>query len=303
MAQLVNNTLHPEIRAITAAIPPRNFSEGTVDAARETHAAGAAARPPGPDMADVTELELGDCPATRYTPHAATGAAVVFFHGGGWVLGSRTTHDGTARHLAETSGATVYNVEYRLAPEHRFPSAFDDAVASTNALLAGVDDTVDATRLAVAGDSAGGNLAAAAAIALRGSDGPGVRAQLLVYPAVAREMSHPSHAEYAAGPFLSAADMAWFWDQYAPDAAADDWRLSPLSADDLAGLPATLVITAENDVLRDEGEAYAHALATAGVDAAASRVLGVTHGFFGWTHAAAPSRAAMVHAGAWLRMR
>ena len=171
------------------------------------------------------------------------------------------------------------------------------------ALLAGVDDTVDAGRLAVAGDSAGGNLAAAAAIAVRGNDGPGVRAQLLVYPAVARAMSYPSHTDYAAGPFLSAVDMAWFWDQYAPDVPADDWRLSPLAADDLAGLPATLVITAENDVLRDEGEAYAHALATAGVDASASRVLGVTHGFFGWTHAAAPSRAAMVQAGAWLRMR
>ena len=136
MAQLVN-ALHPEIRAITAAIPPRNFSEGTVEAAREAHAAGAAGRPAGPEMADVTELELGGCPVTRYAPHASTGAAVMFFHGGGWVLGSRTTHDGTARHLAETSGATVYNVEYRLAPEHRFPAAFDDAVASTKGVVGG----------------------------------------------------------------------------------------------------------------------------------------------------------------------
>lgn len=303
MAQLSNSFLHPEISAITDSIPPRNFSEGTVAEAREAHAAGAAARPPGPDMADVSELEMGGCLLTRYTPEAATGAGVVFFHGGGWVLGSRATHDGTVRHLAATSGATVYSVEYRLAPEHRFPAAFDDAVATTSALLGDGDPAIDANRLGVAGDSAGANLAAATALAVRDGVGPPIRAQLLVYPAVSAAMSHQSHVRFAAGPFLTAVDMAWFWDQYAPEGPVDDWRLSPLAAEDLSGLPPTLVITAENDVLRDEGEAYAHALANAGVDASASRVLGVTHGFFGWTHAAEPSRAAMVHAGAWLRAR
>jgi len=293
--------LHPEIQTIVDAIPPRSFADIGVSEARAAHAAGSAARPPGPAMAEVTELELGGVPTTRYTPEGADGAAVVFFHGGGWVLGSRTTHDGTARYLADHSGATVYSVDYRLAPEHRFPAAFDDAVAATCELLDGVQEQIDPGRVAVAGDSAGGNLAAAATIALRGSGRPDLRAQLLVYPAVDATMGLPSYGAFADGPFLTAKDMAWFYEQYAPDSSADDWRLSPAAAEDLSGLPPALVITAGNDVLRDEGEAYAQALAEAGVEASAARQLGVTHGFFGWYHAAAPTRAAMIQAGAWLQ--
>ncbi|MDG2114094.1 MAG: alpha/beta hydrolase [Actinomycetota bacterium] len=294
-------SLHPEVQAITDAVPVRSFAEVTIEQARAAHAAGSAARPKGPEQAEVSELQLGGCEVTRYRPHDATGAGLVFFHGGGWVLGSRVTHDGPCRYLAAASGATVFNVEYRLAPEHRFPAAYDDAVASVRELLAGADDAVDPARVGVAGDSAGGNLAAAAAIALRGSDLPELRAQLLIYPAVDAAMSAPSHTEFGGGPFLTAADMTWFYEEYAPGVDAADPRLSPLAAPDLAGLPAALVITAENDVLRDEGEAYAMALAEAGVDAAASRILGATHGFFGWTHAAAPSRAALHQAAAWLR--
>ncbi len=294
-------SLHPDVQTIVDAIPARSFAEVTVAEARAAHAAGAAARPPGPELADVTEIDLGGVPTTRYTPVGADGAAVVFFHGGGWVLGSRATHDGTARHLAERSGATVYSVDYRLAPEHRFPAAFDDAVAATSALLGGVEPTIDPARIGVAGDSAGGNLAAAAAIALRDGSLPPILAKLLVYPALDAAMQYPSHEEFGDGPFLTAKDMAWFYELYAAGAERGDWRLSPLAADDLSGLPTTLVITASNDVLRDEGEAYAHALAQAGVEASASRQLGACHGFFGWSHAAAPSRAAMIQAGAWLR--
>ncbi len=293
--------LHPEIQTIVDAIPARSFADVGVDEARAAHAAGAAARPPGPTMTEVTDLELGGVPTTRYTPTGADGAALVFFHGGGWVLGSRTTHDGTARHLADHSGATVFSVDYRLAPEHRFPAAFDDAVAATSALLDGADGTIDPERVGVAGDSAGGNLAAAATIALRDGPLPTLRAQLLVYPAVDATMGLASYGQFTDGPFLTAKDMAWFYEQYAPDGSAEDWRLSPAAAGDLSGLPAALVITAGNDVLRDEGEAYAQALAEAGVEASAARQLGVTHGFFGWYHAAAPSRAAMAQAGAWLR--
>lgn len=293
--------MHPEVQAVTDSIPRGSFAAGTVADARAAHAAGAAARPSGPEMADVTELQLGGRPVTRYTPHGATGAGVVFFHGGGWVLGSRETHDGPCRYLAESSAATVYNVEYRLAPERRFPSAFDDAVAASGELLAGGDSMVDPGRIAVAGDSAGGNLAAAAAIEMRGGSLPALRAQLLIYPALDARMALPSHEEFTEGPFLSARDMRWFYDHYASGAGVGDWRLSPLAADDLSGLPPALVITAEVDVLRDEGEAYAHALAAAGVDAAAVRHIGATHGFFGWTDLAAPSRAAMFQAGAWLR--
>ena len=293
--------LHPDIEAVLAAVPPGSFADGTVAEARAAHAAGAAARPPGPEMVEVAEIELGGCPTTRHTPAGASGAAIVFFHGGGWVIGSRVTHDGTCRHLAERSGATVYNVEYRLAPEHRFPAAFDDAVAAAAQLLDGSEPSIDPTRIAVAGDSAGGNLAAAATIALRGRAGPPLRAQLLVYPALDASMGLASHREFADGPFLTAREMGWFYDLYASGADVDDWRLSPLAADDLAGLPPALVITASHDVLRDEGEAYARALATGGVEASAVRQIGATHGFFGWFHAAAPSRAAMVQAGAWLR--
>ena len=296
-------TLHPEIRAITDAMPPRNFAEITVAEGRAAHAAASAARPPGPDMAAVGRLELGGRPARRYEPHEATGAAVVFFHGGGWVLGSIDTHDGPCRYLADWSGATVFSVDYRLAPEHRFPTAFDDAVAATRDLLSGADPGIDVGRTALAGDSAGGNLAAAAAIELRGGPLPPVRAQLLVYPALDAAMTSRSQEEFADGPFLTAVDMAWFYEQYAAGASEDDWRLSPCAADDLAGLPPALVITAENDVLRDEGETYAQALAAAGVDAAAVRHQGTTHGFLGWAHAAAPSRAALLQAGAWLRAK
>jgi acetyl esterase len=296
-----HRALHPDIQTIVDALPPRSFAEVGVAKARAGHAAGAAARPPGPELAEVIELELGGLPTTRYTPAEADGAAVVFFHGGGWVLGSRTTHDGTARYLAEHSGATVYSVEYRLAPEHPFPAAFDDAVAATSALLDGAEPTIDRQRIALSGDSAGGNLAAAAAIALRDETSSALRAQLLVYPALDATMSQPSYREFADGPFMTAQDMAWFYQHYAPDGAGDDWRLSPVVADDLSGLPPTLVITASHDVLRDEGEAYAQALASAGVEASAARQLGATHGFFGWFHATAPSRAAMAQAGAWLR--
>ncbi|MEL6984764.1 MAG: alpha/beta hydrolase [Actinomycetota bacterium] len=294
-------SLHPDVQTIVDAIPTGSFADVTVAEARAAHAAGSAARPPGPDLAEVTELDLGGCPTTRYRPAGADGAAAVFLHGGGWVIGSRQTHDGTCRYLAEHSGVTIYSVEYRLAPEHPFPAAYDDAVAATGALLGGAESGVDPTRIAVAGDSAGGNLAAAAALALREGSLPPLRAQLLVYPALDASMGLASHQEFADGPVLTAKEMGRFWDQYAPDADRSDWRLSPLAANDLSELPATLVITASHDVLRDEGEAYAQALASAGVEASAARQLGAAHGFFGWFHATAPSRAAMAQAGAWLR--
>ncbi len=291
--------LHPQIEAVTASMPSRSFAEMGVDAARRAHAAGAAARPKGPDMADVTEVVIGGCEVTRLRPKNADGSAVVFFHGGGWVLGSRVTHDGPCRHLAAKSAATVFNVEYRLAPEHPFPAAHDDAVEVTRALLSGADDSIDASRLAVAGDSAGGNLAVVAALALR--DEPATPAALLlIYPAVDATMSTSSYLEFADGPVLTAREMVWFYDAYAQGIDPRDQRLSPAWAATLDGLPSTLVITASHDVLRDEGEEFARAMADAGCDASASRHVGVTHGFFGWSHAAEPSRTAMTLAAGWL---
>ena len=291
--------LHPEIEAITASMPIHSFPEMEVDEARHAHAAGAAGRPKGPDMADVTEFVIGGCEVTRLRPKNANGSAVVFFHGGGWVLGSRATHDGPCRHLAARSAATVFNVEYRLAPEHPFPAAHDDAVEVTRALLSGADDSIDGSRVAVAGDSAGGNLAVVAALALRDAAATPA-ALLLIYPAVDATMSTPSYLEFADGPFLTASDMAWFYDTYAQGTDPRDQRLSPAWAAKLDGLPSTLIITASHDVLRDEGEEFARAMAAAGCDASASRHVGATHGFFGWSHAATPSRTAMTLAAGWL---
>lgn len=289
--------LHPDIEAITAALPSGSFADMEYADARRAH--GAAARPRGPEMADVTEMVIGGCQVTRLRPKNANGSAVVFFHGGGWVVGSMATHDATCRHLAATSGATVFNVEYRLAPEHPFPAAHDDAVEVTKALLSGADDSIDRARVAFAGDSAGGNLAVVAALALR-DESPAPAALLLVYPALDATMSSDSYLEFASGPFLTAREMAWFYDAYAQGADRQDPRLSPAWAAKLDGLPSTLVVTASHDVLRDEGEQFAQAMADAGCDASASRHLGVTHGFFGWSHAAEPSRTAMTLAGAWL---
>jgi len=298
--------LHPDVARLLGAAPPADFSSLPVAEARALHAAGPASRPPGPAMASVTERSVAGCTVRCFEPDDATGAALVFFHGGGWVLGSVATHDAQCRRLARGTGATVVSVEYRLAPEHRFPAAFDDATAVTFAVLDGAVDGVDTTRVGVAGDSAGGTLAAATALAAADS-GRTLRAQLLVYPAVDATMALPSFTENAAGPFLTAGEMRWFYDTYAPGADRTDWRLSPLhrarTGAVASGTAPALVATAEFDPLRDEGEAYAAALAEAGVDAAAVRYLGVTHGFFGWSHAVAPSRALIDHASAWLRTR
>lgn len=292
--------VHPDVQKILDARPARDFSTVTVAEARAAHLAGATAGPPGPDMAQVADAELAGVPVRRYEPADYSGATVVYFHGGGWVLGSRDTHDRQCRQLAAGSGAAVISVDYRLAPEHPFPAAFDDAVAVTEAALAGGLST-EPSRIAVAGDSAGGNLAAAVCLALREHEGPSLRGQLLVYPAVDAEMSFDSQDENSSGPFLSRADMAWFYDLYRPDGDRRDWRLSPLHSNDLSNLPPALVVTAQLDPLRDEGEAYAQALAEAGTTAAAVRYRGVCHGFFGWSHVAEPSRQLMVQATSWLR--
>lgn len=300
MAAPLPSPVHPDVQKILEARPARDFSTVTVDEARAAHRAGATAGPPGPDMADVVDTELAGVAVRRYEPADSSGGTAVYFHGGGWVLGSLDTHDRQCRQLAAGSGAAVISVDYRLAPEHPFPAAFDDAVAVTEAVLAG-GLGADTSRVVVAGDSAGGNLAAAVCMALRAHDGPSLRGQMLVYPAVDAEMSFPSQDENSSGPFLSRADMAWFYDLYQPAGDRRDWRLSPLHSDDLSNLPPALVATAQLDPLRDEGEAYAQALAEAGTTAAAVRYRGVCHGFFGWSHAAEPSRQLMAQASSWLR--
>ena len=192
---------------------------------------------------------------------------LVFFHGGGWVIGDLDSHDDLCRDLAAQAGCAVLSVDYRLAPEHRFPAAADDAIAATNWVAANAAPLgIDPKRLAVGGDSAGGNLAAVAALAARDAGRP-LAAQLLIYPVT--DMSRfegESYATCGEGYGLTAGAMVWFRDHYLTDAnAARDWRVSPLLASDLGRSPPALVVTAEFDVLRSEGEAYAKRLAEAGV--------------------------------------
>ncbi|MFL5882649.1 MAG: alpha/beta hydrolase [Actinomycetota bacterium] len=284
--------LLPEIRSLldqqaTSGRPPLHHQ--SVEQARAFHAADAAALngPPAP-VAAVADRRVpgpaGELPVRVYTPEGEPPfPIVVFFHGGGWVVGTLDTYDPLCRALAAATPAVVVSVDYRLAPEHRWPAAVEDAYAATEwasrnaAALGGAQH-----RLAVAGDSAGGNLAAVVALGARDRGGPTIAFQLLVYPVLDAAGDTASWREYADGYHLTADGMRWYWDHYlgGADGAAPD--ASPLRAAFVGGLPPALVIGAEYDILRDEGEAYAARLAEAGVDASASRHAGVVHGFVRW---------------------
>jgi len=228
---------------------------------------------PGPD---------GPLAARVYRP-AAPGPVptVVLFHGGGWVIGDLETHDNMARSICRDCEAVVVSVDYRLAPEAPFPAAVDDALAATRWVAAHLDDLGGDERVALAGDSAGGNLAAVVSQQLRDEGGPRLAGQLLIYPATDVTGDHASRVENAEGYFLDLPTMAWFMNHYAADAALHtDPRLSPLRQEDLAGLPPAVVVTAGFDPLRDEGEAYADRLAEAGVPVQLRRFDSMIHGFF-----------------------
>ena len=246
----------------------------------------------------------GDLPVRIYTPEGASGGCILYFHGGGWVICNLDTHDGPCRALANLSGSTLISVDYRLAPEAKYPAAADDSYAATCwASEHAAELGIDASRIAVAGDSAGGNLAAVVAQMARDRGGPALAFQVLVYPVTDRDFSTGSYAEHGdSGDLLSAADMTWYWDQYLESAAqATEPYAAPLQASDLSGLPAALVITAEYDVLCDEGEAYARALEAAGVPTTLSRYDGVFHGFFNMAPMLDKATAAQAQAGAALR--
>lgn len=224
----------------------------------------------------------GDIPIRIFRPPDATAElpVVVYLHGGGWVIGDLDTHDGICRQLAAGTPAVVVSVDYRLAPEHRFPAALEDAWAATGWVADHGDELGgDTGRLAVAGDSAGGNLAAAVAIRARDAGGPRLAFQLLVYPVTDLTRAQPSYVENGQGYMLTSEAMAWFVHHYLGGTDPTDPEASPLFAADLSGLPPALVMTAEFDPLRDEGEAYAARLAEAGVPARLRRYDGMIHGF------------------------
>ena len=235
----------------------------------------------------------GAVPVRVYRPNAEPALpVVVWFHGGGWVTGSIETHDHLCRLLCDDTGAIVVSVDYRLAPETKFPGAVDDCVAA----YAWVSEHAaelggDRARVALGGDSAGGNLAAVVALVARDTGLPGPTVQILVYPVTDYEFESRSMIDNATGYFLEAEEMRWFFDHYArtPDDFGD-WRMSPLRAPDVAGLAPAVVITAEFDPLRDQGEAYGHRLQQAGGHAQVLRGDGLFHGFFGMHPFLPPAR-------------
>ena len=232
----------------------------------------------GAPVASVTQRDIEGVPVYVNTPEGdGPFGVLVWIHGGGWVIGSAREAQATARDLAAEARCIVVNVDYRLAPEHPFPTPLEDCEAVARWVLANAAELGgDPARVAVGGDSAGGNLSAVVA-----RDVPGFVAQLLVYPVTDCTLSHPSIEENGEGYFLDRATMQWFVDLYLGDAARDHPRASPLACatEALAGLPPATVITAEFDPLRDEGEAYAAKLADAGVDVALTRYDGQIHGF------------------------
>jgi len=247
----------------------------------------------------------GDIPVRIHWPTGAGPVpALVFFHGGGWVIGDLDTHDVTCRSLTNQAGCVTVSVDYRLAPEHKFPAAVEDAYAATRWVADHARELgVDGAKIAVGGASAGGNLATVVGLIAIERGGPGLVFQLLIYPVTDAALDTPSARAITSDAYpLTRADMEWFWGHYLrTDADCRHPYASPALAKSLAGLPPALVITAEIDPLCDEGERYAHALERAGVTAACTRYEGVTHGFVGMEAALDKGRAAVAQASQALR--
>lgn len=282
--------LDPQARAILdqmAALGDQPINEQSVSEARQRAAAMAAMQDAPEPVAAVEDRKLagpgGDLPIRIYVPFGKGPFPVVmYFHGGGWVIGGIESSDGLCRMLANASGCIVVSVDYRLAPEHRFPAAVYDAYAATlwvaeNASSFGGDPS----RIAVSGDSAGGNLAAVIAQIARDQGSPAMQFQLLIYPVTDGACNTPSYSENADGYFLTRDSMQWFWNHYVlNESDRVHPSASPLRASNFANLPPALVITAEYDPLRDEGERYAERLRAAGTPVELTRYDGMIHGFF-----------------------
>jgi acetyl esterase len=309
-------TLDPDAAAVFKAFqeagrPPYETVSPTE--ARELYLkARLVSNPEPPELKSVQPLAIpsptGPIPARVYTPlrpREANGLApcLVFFHGGGWTIGNLDSHDMVCRKLADEGQLIVISIDYRLAPEHKFPAAVDDAIAATKWIAGNAKQLgIDASRLSVGGDSAGGNLAAVVAISARDGNGPAIAGQVLIYPATDFALTHPSHSEPETSILLTHSVVRWFRANYLNGAAdIDDWRASPARAKTLTGLPPAYVLTVGADPVRDEGDEYAQNLKEAGVPVTYRSFPGQFHGFFTMGKLLQQANVAAREIGDWLK--
>lgn len=303
--------LDPQAKALLEQLQSMGgpqLHELPVPLARQAMAAMAGMQGPGEEVARVENRKipgpLGDIPVRVYSPAGqAPFPVLVYFHGGGWVIGDLETHDRTCRALANGAGCMVISVDYRLAPENKFPAAAEDCYAATLWVARNAESLgVDAGRIAVGGDSAGGNLTAVVALMARDRKEPQLCFQLLIYPVTDGACDTPSYNENADGYLLTRDAMLWFWNHYVRDARdRENPYASPLRVESTRGTPPALVQTAEFDPLRDEGERYAALLRDDGVDVTLTRYDGMIHGFFGMTALLDQAKTAMNQAATALR--
>lgn len=281
-------TVHPDFQAILDVVnrlPAADFSRPPLELAREMRSAPVMIPAhPHPVAVEVRKVPAPDgymIPIRIYRPATPRPHGVLInMHGGGWARGSLDSDEFRSHFLADRGNCAVVSVDYRLAPEYPFPTALDDCLTVARWVVAQAEPMgFAADRLGVAGDSAGANLATVVAMILRDGGGPAVCCQALLCPVCDHDFDRPSYLENAEGKLLTRAAMIWFWGQYAGAADRNDPRLSPLRAQDLCHMPASLILTAEHDPLRDEGEAYAEALAKAGNHVEAQRLEGLVHAF------------------------
>jgi acetyl esterase len=283
-----------------AALNLKPMEESTPEEARESIRTRTAALGPFPDVAAVVDHRVpvaGGAIAVRaYSPGGpGPHPALVYYHGGGWVIGDLYTHDGLCRSIANAARCAVLSVDYRLAPESKYPVAVEDSYAALLWIVANAERLgIDRHRIAVGGDSAGGNLATVMALMARDRTGPRLALQVLIYPVTDHDLDTRSYRENATGYILTRDAMRWFWNHYlAREAQGREPYASPLRAPSLAGLPPALVITAEYDPLCDEGEAYAARLRDAGVPVTLTRYPGMFHGFVRLTNVLDKARTAL----------
>jgi acetyl esterase/lipase len=307
--------LDPQARALierlAAAGAPPLHALGAAEARRAYRESRAALAPPPMPVGEIRELSVpgpaAPLRARLYLPRAAEKPlpGMVYFHGGGFIYGDLDTHDGVCRGIAQSTPCAVVSVDYRLAPENRFPAAVEDAFAATRWIAANASALgIDPARLTVAGDSAGGNLAAVVALAAREERGPDIAMQVLVYPTTDFSQEAESVERFGEGYLLTRESIRWVKRSYLREARdAEDWRASPLRSRDFSGLPPAYVIVAGFDPLRDEGKAYAERLMRAGTPATLECFEGQVHGFLVMGGAIAAAGHAIQRIGQMLRMR